>query len=147
MGLPHHGPRTDAGDPRESRPTREGCRASRLIARDRREVSRSRFFRFRHGDRAGSPHCCDRACPRPPEDRMSHPRHRATPHAHPLLSRRSLLGAGGLALAALGAAPLAEPAAAAPVTTAPFLPYGTSSWFRTPVAGLATDQARTTAFR
>ena len=36
---------------------------------------------------------------------MSHPRHRATPQPGALLSRRHLLGAGGLAVTALGAAP------------------------------------------
>jgi hypothetical protein len=78
---------------------------------------------------------------------MSHARRRATPEPRPLLSRRNLLTAGGLAVAALGAAPLIEPAAAAAGATAPFLPYGTGSYFRTPVAGLSPDPARTAAFR
>ena len=65
------------------------------------------------------------------------------------MSRRSLLGAGGLAAAAIGTAAVTEPAAAASVrgTTAPFLPYGADSYFRTPVAGLRPDPARTAAFR
>lgn len=93
------------------------------------------------------------------------PRHRATtrhssshrshtPHtlepAGPSLSRRRLLGvSGGLAAASVGAAPLVVPAAAAAATTsssAPFLPYGTDSYFRTPAAGLAADLARTAEF-
>jgi hypothetical protein len=77
--------------------------------------------------------------------------HRATPErTGPPLSRRSLLGAGGLAVAAVGATPLLEPAAAAAATatpSAPFLPYGTDSYFRTPVAGLSADPTRTQAFR
>jgi hypothetical protein len=77
---------------------------------------------------------------------MSHPRHRATPRPQALLSRRHLLGAGGLAVAALGAAPLFGPAAAA-ATTTPFLPYTPGSYFRTPVGGLGPDPTRTAAFR
>jgi len=77
---------------------------------------------------------------------MSQPRHRATPESALVLSRRSLLGAGGLAVAAIGAAPLI-PAAWSATGTAPFLPYTTGSYFRTPVAGLSTDPARTAAFR
>jgi hypothetical protein len=60
------------------------------------------------------------------------------------------LGAGGLAVAAVGATPLLVPEAAAAATitsSAPFLPYGTGSYFRTPVAGLSADPARTAAFR
>ena len=90
------------------------------------------------------------------------PRHRATPQrtgtarrtrpesSGPPLSRRSLLGAGGLAVAAVGATPLLVPEAAAAATTtssSPFLPYGAGSYFRTPVAGLSSDPARTAAFR
>jgi hypothetical protein len=87
---------------------------------------------------------------------MSHPRHRATPQHSPALSRRSLLGAGGLAVAALGAVRLAPAASAVTsartVTTGttgvvPFLPYTATSYFRTPVAGAAVDSARTAAFR
>jgi len=78
---------------------------------------------------------------------MSHPRHRATTQPEALLSRRHLLGAGGLAIAALGAAPLFGPASAAAATTAPFLPYTPGSYFRTPVAGLSPDPTRTAAFR
>ncbi len=90
------------------------------------------------------------------------PRHRATPartsadcrgsaerNHHPL-SRRSLLGVGGLAVAAVGATSLLEPVAAVaatPTPSAPFLPYGAGSYFRTPVAGLSADPARTQAFR
>jgi hypothetical protein len=78
-----------------------------------------------------------------------HPRVTTERTGHPL-SRRSLLGVGGLAVAAVGAGPLIEPAAAAagvPTGSAPFLPYGTDSYFRTPVAGLSSDPARTAAFR
>jgi len=77
---------------------------------------------------------------------MSQPRHRATPGSALVLSRRSLLGAGGLAVAAIGAAPLI-PSASAATGTAPFLPYSTGSYFRTPVAGLSADPTRTAAFR
>jgi hypothetical protein len=88
-----------------------------------------------------------------------HPRHRATRHGthphhrgnpqpiSPPVSRRTLLGAGGLAAAALGTAPFIEPAAAADGPTRPFLPYGVDSYFRAPVAGLSPDLARTSAFR
>jgi hypothetical protein len=79
---------------------------------------------------------------------MHHARHRATPHSPPTLSRRRLLGAGGLGIAALGAGALLEPAiAAASTTTAPFLPYTATSYFRTPVAGASVDASRTAAFR
>ena len=37
---------------------------------------------------------------------MHHARHRATPHSPPTLSRRRLLGAGGLGIAAPGAGAL-----------------------------------------
>jgi hypothetical protein len=78
----------------------------------------------------------------------SNPHHRGTPQSSgPPLSRRSLLGAGGLAVASVVAAPLIEPAAAATVVSAPFLPYGADSYFRTPVAGLSPDPTRTAAFR
>jgi hypothetical protein len=78
----------------------------------------------------------------------SNPHHRAIPQSSgPPLSRRSLLGAGGLAVASVGAAPLVEPAAAATAVSAPFLPYGADSYFRTPVAGLSPDPTRTAAFR
>jgi hypothetical protein len=63
------------------------------------------------------------------------------------LSRRHLLGAGGLAVAGLSAVPLAEPAAAAVASPAPFLPYTQDSYFRTPVTGLSSDPTRTAAFR
>jgi hypothetical protein len=90
------------------------------------------------------------------------PRHRATPQrtaaehrarperTGPPLSRRGLLGAGGLAVAAVGATPLIEPAAAAAAAAAspaPFLPYSPDSYFRTPAAGLSADPTRTAAFR
>jgi hypothetical protein len=81
---------------------------------------------------------------------MSHPRHRATPQHNPALSRRSLLGAGGLAVAALGAGRLMPPASAATaamISPAPFLPYSATSYFRTPVAGVGVDSTRTAAFR
>src|SRR3954470_22443149 len=78
---------------------------------------------------------------------MNQPRHRATPHTGPLLSRRHLVGAGGLAVAALGAGPLLRPSVAAAATTTPFLPYTAGSYFRTPVAGLSADPTRTAAFR
>ena len=78
---------------------------------------------------------------------MSHPRHRATPQPEALLSRRHLLGAGGLAVTALGAAPFLGQSASAATTTAPFLPYSPGSYFRTPVAGLGADPTRTAAFR
>jgi hypothetical protein len=58
-----------------------------------------------------------------------------------------VLGAGGLAAAALGSGAYIEPAAAAGATTRPFLPYGAGSYFRTPVAGLSSDPNRTAAFR
>lgn len=78
---------------------------------------------------------------------MSHPRHRATPQrTSPVLQRRSLLSAAGLAAAALGGTRLIEPAAAAPAATTPFVPYGTGTYFRTPVAGLNPDPTRTAAF-
>jgi hypothetical protein len=90
------------------------------------------------------------------------PRHRASPQraetAHrmrpersgPPLSRRSLLGAGGLAVAAVGATPVLVPEAATAATVtspAPFLPYASGSYFRTPVAGLSVDPARTAVLR
>jgi hypothetical protein len=79
---------------------------------------------------------------------MSHPRHRATPqHTTPALSRRTLLGAGGLAVAALGAGRLVPPASAATAPAAPFLPYSATSYFRTRVAGVGVDPTRTAAFR
>jgi hypothetical protein len=66
------------------------------------------------------------------------------------MSRRSLLGVSGLAVAAVGAAPLIEPSAAAaatPTVPTPFIPYSTApSYFRTSVAGLTPDPARTAAF-
>ena len=77
----------------------------------------------------------------------NHPHHRGTPELlGPPVSRRTLLGAGGLAAAAIGSAPLLEPAAAALGTSRPFLPYGPYSYFRTPVAGHTPDLARTAAF-
>jgi len=57
------------------------------------------------------------------------------------------LGAAGLAVAVLGAAPLIESAAAAGASSAPFLPYGPDSYFRTRVAGLNVDPTRTALFR
>jgi hypothetical protein len=76
------------------------------------------------------------------------PRHRASrPPSAPVLSRRHLLGAAGLTVAALGSAPLLEQSAAASTGSAPFLPYGTGSYFRTPVTGLTQSAARTSAFR
>ena len=80
---------------------------------------------------------------------MYQPRHRATPeHAALALSRRRVLGLGGLAVAAVGATQFASvlPAVAA-TSSAPFLPYAPGSYFRTPVAGLGVDTARTAAFR
>ena len=95
---------------------------------------------------------------RRPEARHQAARHRAARHrsapepaasesSSSLLSRRGLLGAGALATAAIGAPPLVGTAAAAGATTAPFLPYTADSYFRTPVAGLASDPVRTAAFR
>ena len=63
------------------------------------------------------------------------------------MSRRTVLGAGGLAAAAIGSATFVEPAAAVGGTTRPFLPYADDSYFRTPVAGLSADPSRTAAFR
>jgi hypothetical protein len=65
----------------------------------------------------------------------------------PVLSRRHLLGATGLTVAAIGSVPALEQGAAASTGTAPFLPYGAGSYFRTPVTGLSQDAARTYAFR
>jgi hypothetical protein len=87
--------------------------------------------------------------------------HRAAPEeAGSGLDRRNLLRAAGVTVAALGAAQLIEPATAATkgVTRSvtkgassgaarPFLPYTSDSYFRTPVAGLSVDPARTAAFR
>jgi hypothetical protein len=95
---------------------------------------------------------------RHPEARRHEARHRAARHraaqeptapepSSALLSRRGLLGAGALATAAVGAPPLAGTAAAATATSSPFLPYTADSYFRTPVAGLASDPIRTAAFR
>jgi hypothetical protein len=93
---------------------------------------------------------------------MYQPRHRATSHTStlctPVMSRRSLLGAGALATAAVGASPLVGAAVAAGTTsTRPFLPYTTDAYFRTSVAstgtsralvsGVAVDTSRTAAFR
>ncbi len=77
---------------------------------------------------------------------MQQPRHRATPQPPSLLTRRNLLAAGGLGVVALGAGPWVEPATATASTPAPFLPYSTGSYFRTPATGLSPDPARTTAF-
>ena len=99
--------------------------------------------------------------PRNPEARHQAARHRAARHPAPaepaipepsgsLLSRRGLLGAGALATAAIGAPPLVGSAAATTSNAsvnAPFLPYTADSYFRTPVAGLASDPVRTAAFR
>jgi hypothetical protein len=66
------------------------------------------------------------------------------------MSRRSLLGAGGLAVAGAGAVPLIQPATAVAATSSgamPFVPYSTAaSYFRTSVAGLTSDATRTAAF-
>jgi len=78
---------------------------------------------------------------------MNQPRHRATPEPGVTLSRRHLLGLGGLAVAALGAVQLVPTGPALAAGTAPFLPYTPGSYFRTPVAGLSPDPARTAAFR
>lgn len=78
---------------------------------------------------------------------MSQARHRATPESAFVLSRRGLLGAGGLAVAALGGVPLIPSASSAATGTAPFLPYTAGSYFRTPVTGLSADPTRTAAFR
>ena len=88
------------------------------------------------------------------------PRHRVTPQpTTPAMSRRALLGAGGLAAATLGAAPAVAPAfAATTTTTRPFVPYTSSSYFQSPivgsgstsrtlVSGTAIDTTRTAAFR
>ena len=65
----------------------------------------------------------------------------------PALSRRALLrnaaGVGAAAAVARGAT-LPSPAAAA---ATPYLPYGSGSYLRTPVAGMAVNAARTTSFR
>jgi hypothetical protein len=74
------------------------------------------------------------------------------------MSRRSLLGAGALATAAVGASPLIGAATAATSTsTRPFLPYTSDAYFRTTVtsgttsktlsSGLSVDSTRTAAFR
>jgi len=79
---------------------------------------------------------------------VSHPRHRATsprPIAQP--TRRNLLRAAGLTVAALGASQLIDPAEATGGSSGPFLPYTSDSYFRTPVTGLAVDPVRTDAFR
>jgi hypothetical protein len=84
-----------------------------------------------------------------PQSSASH--HRATPErTGPPVSRRSLLGVGGLTVAAVGGAFSVDPAAAAAATTTgstPFLPYGIDSYFRAPVTGLTPDPTRTAAFR
>jgi hypothetical protein len=74
------------------------------------------------------------------------------------MSRRALLGATGLAAATVGTASGVAPALAATATTRPFLPYTSSSYFRSPildsgsssrtlVSGTAVDATRTAAFR
>jgi len=79
---------------------------------------------------------------------LNQSRHRNPPDpGSPVLSRRRLLGAGGLAVATLAVTPLTEPAVAASGTTRPFLPYSADSYFRTPVGGLTPDPTRTAAFR
>jgi hypothetical protein len=99
---------------------------------------------------------------------MNQPRHRATLQPRhrsklqpttPGISRRALLGAGGLTAATLGAAPAVAPAfAATTTTTRPFVPYTSGSYFQSPivgsggtsrtlVSGTAVDITRTAAFR
>jgi hypothetical protein len=52
-----------------------------------------------------------------------------------------------LTVAALGSLPALEQSAAASTGPTPFLPYGATSYFRTPVTGVSQDPARTYAFR
>jgi len=88
------------------------------------------------------------------------PRHRSTLEpTTPVMSRRVLLGAGGLTVAALGAAPAVAPAfAGTTTTTRPFVPYTSDSYFQSPIVGsggtsrtlvpgTAVDTTRTAAFR
>lgn len=93
---------------------------------------------------------------------MYQPRHRATPQrsapSTPVMSRRSLLGAGALATAAVGASPLVGAAAGATSSSRPFLAYTSDAYYRTSVAstggtssalatGVGVDSTRTAAFR
>jgi hypothetical protein len=75
------------------------------------------------------------------------------------MSRRAVLGAGGLTAATLGAAPVVAPAfAGTTTTTRPFVAYTSSSYFQSPIVGsgatsrtlvrgATVDSARTAAFR
>src|SRR4051794_29189785 len=63
------------------------------------------------------------------------PRHRSKPEpTTPVMSRRAVLGAGGLTAATLAAAPAVAPAFAATTTkTRPFVPYTSNSYFQSPI--------------